>query len=167
MLQLYLASLCNAAVSEVDLKEEEDMSLDSEDEMPQIEVCTNNMNQEPHIDRTLNKSEAVNDSQSEASKKTPIIDPEYMQPVTPVSTAGSTTGDNGNTGEDASRNFNDYDNRPFGISHFNLLTHQTFLGSMVYRNQTPVENFFSSSYGQSSDQETSSGSEWDQKWNVK
>ncbi|KAM5148264.1 protein TASOR isoform 2-T2 [Mantella aurantiaca] len=153
------------AVSEADLKDEEDMSLDSEDEMPQIEVCTN-MKQEPHIECTMNQSEAVNDSQTERSKKTPSIDPEFMQPVTPVSTAGSTTGDNGNTAEDSSSNFNDYDRRQLGISHFNLLTHETFLGSMVYRNQTPVENFFISSYGQS-DQETSSGSDWDQKWNVK
>ncbi|CAI9555053.1 unnamed protein product [Staurois parvus] len=153
------------AVSEADLKEEEDMSLDSEDEMPQIEVCTN-VTQDPQIDCTTNKSEAVNDSQTEKSKKTPIFDPEFMQPVTPVSTAGSTVGDNGNTVEDSSSNFNDYDSRSLGISHFNLLTHQTFLGSMVYRNQTPGENLFISSYSQS-DQETSSGSEWDQKWNVK
>ncbi|XP_018411783.1 PREDICTED: protein TASOR-like [Nanorana parkeri] len=142
------------------------MSLDSEDEMPQIEVCTHNMDQEPQMDRTVNKLEVVNYSQTEESKKTPI-DPEFMQPVTSVSTAGSTTGDNGNPAEDSSSNFNDYDKRPLAISHFNLLTHQTFLGSMVYRNQTPVESFFINSYGQSSDQETSSGSEWDQKWNVK
>ncbi|XP_077308164.1 protein TASOR isoform X3 [Lithobates pipiens] len=153
------------AISEADLKDEEDMSLDSEDEMPQIEVCTN-VKQEPQKDCAMNQSEAGNDSQTEKSTKTPIIDPEFMQPITPVSTAGSTTGDNGNPAEDSSSIFNDYDSRSLGISHFNLLTHQTFLGSMVYGNQTPVENFFISSYGQS-DQDTSSGSEWDPKWNVK
>ncbi|XP_072277006.1 protein TASOR-like isoform X3 [Pyxicephalus adspersus] len=155
------------AVSEADLKEEEDMSIDSEDEMPQIEVCTNaNPNQEPETDVNMNQSEPVNSSQTEKLKKTPVIDPEIMQSVTPASTAGSIAGDNGNTTEDSSINFPDY-NRPLGISHFNLLTHQTFLGSMLYRNQTPVENFFASSYSQSTDQEPSSGSGWDQKWNVK
>ncbi|XP_040215184.1 protein TASOR isoform X2 [Rana temporaria] len=153
------------AVSEADLKEEEDMSLDSEDEMPEIEVCTN-VKQEPQKDTAMNQSEDGN-SQTEKSTKTPIIGPEFMQPITPVSTAGSTTGDHGNPAEDSSSIFNDYDSSSLGISHFNLLTHQTFLGSMVYgNNQTPVENLFISSYGQS-DQDTSSGSEWDPKWNVK
>lgn len=141
------------------------MSLDSEDEMPQIEVCTN-VKQEPQKDTAMNQSEDGN-SQTEKSTKTPIIGPEFMQPITPVSTAGSTTADHGNPAEDSSSIFNDYDSSSLGISHFNLLTHQTFLGSMVYgNNQTPVENLFSSSYGQS-DQDTSSGSEWDPKWNVK
>lgn len=162
-----MASLYNAAVSEADV-EEDDMSLDSEEEMPQIEICTNHLKQEPRSsDSTAKQSEAVNNSQAERSKKMLVIDPEFVQAVTPVSTAGSTTGDNGNATEDSSSNFNDYDSRDLGISHFNLLTHQTFLGSMLYRNQIPVDNLFIGSYDQSVDQETSSGPEWDQKWNVK
>ncbi|XP_068109800.1 LOW QUALITY PROTEIN: protein TASOR [Hyperolius riggenbachi] len=148
------------ALTEADVKEEEDMSLDSEDEMPPIEVCTTNLKPEPHVDDAMSHLESAEDSQNEALKRTPIVDPEFMQPITPVSTAGSTTGGDSNT---ASNNYGDYDSRPLAIAPFNLLTHQTFLGSMLYHNQTSGENFFTGSYNQSAEQETFSHSKWDQK----
>ncbi|XP_069823106.1 protein TASOR isoform X2 [Dendropsophus ebraccatus] len=159
------------ALRETDVKEEEDMSLDSEDEAPQIEVCA------IAADRKTEKSEAASQSEAEDTQteglkpRSPTIDSDYMQSVTPVSTAGSTTGDNSSaTGDDSSNNFRDYSSRQLGISHFNLLTHQTFLGSSVYPlliNQTSGENYFTNSHSQSTDQETVQRSEWDQKWNVK
>ncbi|XP_040264634.1 protein TASOR isoform X1 [Bufo bufo] len=146
--------------------EEEDMSLDSEEEVPEIEVCNNSANPETERNKVATHSE------TESLKlRSPIVDSDCMQPVTPVSTAGSTTGDNSSaTGDEISNNFRDYTSRQLGISHFNLLTHQTFLGSSVYpllANQTSGESYFTNSYSQSTEQETSEHTEWDQKWNVK
>ncbi|KAM9324448.1 protein TASOR [Gastrophryne carolinensis] len=152
-------------VSEADVKEEEDMSLDSEDELPQIEVCTNNVDAEPCRDEALNQTQAVKDPEIETSKnQTLIIDPDCMQPVTPGSTSGSATGEH--VAENSLNSLSDYD-KQLGISPFNLLTHQTFLGSMVYGTQTPVDNFFTNTYNQSVEQETSTQTEWDPKWNGK
>ncbi|XP_075039359.1 protein TASOR isoform X2 [Mixophyes fleayi] len=155
------------APSEADEKEEEDMSLDSGDETPQIEVCTDTAKLEPCRDKSVSQSEFVL-SQAEGPKsKTPLIGSDYRQLVTPGS-----TGDNSNTtGDELSKNIQDYHNRQSGISHFNLLTHQTFLGSMVYPilgTQTAGENYFPNSYNQSMEQQdTSQLPEWDPKWNVK
>ncbi|XP_056380371.1 protein TASOR isoform X2 [Hyla sarda] len=159
------------ALSKADVKEEEDMSLDSEDEAPEIEICTKSENCKTKRSEVASQSEAE-DTQTEGPKsRSPITDSDCMQPVTPVSTGGSTTGDNSSaTGDDLSNNFRDYSNRQLGISHFNLLTHQTFLGSSVYpllANQASGENYFTNAYGQSTEQETVQRSEWDQKWNVK
>ncbi|XP_075143988.1 protein TASOR isoform X2 [Leptodactylus fuscus] len=152
-----------AALVEADVKEDEDMSLASEDEVPEIEVCTDSANPNPETHEAARDSEAE-EPQTEGSKlRSPTMDSEYMQPVTPVSTAGSTTGDNSSvTGEDNS--FRDYSSRQLGISHFNLLTHQTFLGSNVYPllgNQTSGESYFPNSYSQTREQEPVQRSEWD------
>ncbi|XP_075690029.1 protein TASOR isoform X2 [Rhinoderma darwinii] len=164
---IYLPSLASeekqTALRKADVKEEEeDMSLDSGDEAPEIEVCTNSANPKPEGSESASQSEAE-DTQTECLKpSSPIVDSDYMQPVTPVSTAGSTTGDNSSATGDDINNFRDYSSRQLGISHFNLLTHQTFLGSSVcpvLGNQIPGENDYTNSYSQSTEQH----SEWDQK----
>ncbi|XP_066452651.1 protein TASOR isoform X2 [Eleutherodactylus coqui] len=159
-----------SAPSEVNVKEE-DMSLDSEDEVTEIEVCANSANPKREKGEDTRHPEAENAETEGLRPRSPIMGSDCMQPVTPVSTSGSTTGDNSSsaTGDDLSNSFRDHSSRQLGISHFNLLTHQTFLGSSVcplLGNQTG-ENYFTNSYSQSAEQETLQHSEWDQKWNVK
>ncbi|XP_063796916.1 protein TASOR isoform X2 [Pseudophryne corroboree] len=153
------------APSKIEDKEEEDMSLDSGDETPQIEVCVDAAKLKPRTDDSVKP-------QTEGSKnETSVTGSDSMQRLTPVSTTGSTTADSSNAiGDDLSNKSQDYQSRQSGISHFNLLTHQTFLGSMVYPmlvNQAAGENDFPNSYNQSVEQDTSPRSEWDTKWNVK
>ncbi|XP_073500703.1 protein TASOR isoform X2 [Phyllobates terribilis] len=157
------------ALSTADVKEDDDMSLDSADVSLEIELCANSANPKSERSEAASLSEAEDTQAEGLNPRSPIVDTDYMQPVTPVSTAGSTTGDNSSvTGDDLS--FRDYNSKQLGISPFNLLTHQTFLGSSVYpmlRNQASGENNFTNSYSQSTDQETAPHSEWDHKWNVK
>ncbi|XP_069592788.1 protein TASOR isoform X2 [Ranitomeya imitator] len=153
-----------------DVKEEDDMSLDSADGSLEIELCANSANPKSERGGAATLSEAEDAKNEGVNPRSPIIDADYMQPVTPISTAGSTTGDNSSvTGDDLS--FRDYSSKQLGISPFNLLTHQTFLGSGVYPpilgNQTSGENHFTNSFSQPTDQETAPHSEWDHKWNVK
>ncbi|XP_073430237.1 protein TASOR isoform X2 [Dendrobates tinctorius] len=159
------------ALGTADVKEEDDdMSLDSADGSLEIELCANSANPKSERGKAASLSEAEDAKKEGVNPSSPIVDADYMQPVTPISTAGSTTGDNSSvTGDDLS--FRDYNSRPLGISPFNLLTHQTFLGSSVYPpmlgNQTSGENNFTNSYSQPTDQETALHSEWDNKWNIK
>ncbi|XP_071984558.1 protein TASOR isoform X2 [Engystomops pustulosus] len=160
-----------SAPTEADVKEDEDMSLDSEVETPDIEVCANSANPKTEANKAARDSGAE-DAQTEGLKQSsPTVDSDCVQPVTPVSTAGSTTGDNSSVaGDDTATNFRDYSSRSLGISHFNLLTHQTFLGSSVcpvLGTQTSGESYFTNSYSRPTDQETPKRSKWDQKWNVK
>lgn len=164
------SSLCKTALSEADVKAEEDMSLDSEDEAPEIEVCADAANPKTERSEAAGQSEAEDAKTDVVKHRSPVVDSDCMQPVTPVSTAGSTGDNSSATGDDLSNNSRDYSNRQLAISHFNLLTHQTFLGSSVYPmlgNQASGENYFTNSYSQSTEQETGQRSEWDQKWNVK
>lgn len=171
---IYLSNLVNeekqTALSKADVKAEEDMSLDSEDEAPEIEVCADSANPKTERSEAASQSEAEDAKTDVVKPRSPIVDSDCMQPVTPVSTAGSTGDNSSATGDDLSNNSRDYSNRQLAISHFNLLTHQTFLGSSVYPmlgNQASGENYFTNSYSQSTEQETVQRSEWDQKWNVK
>ncbi|KAM4022116.1 protein TASOR isoform 2-T2 [Anomaloglossus baeobatrachus] len=156
------------ALKTAEIKEEDDMSLDSADESLEIELGAKSSNVKSEKSEAASLSEAEDAPTEGLNPRSPVADSDYMQPVTPVSTAGSTTGDNSSvTGDD---NFRDYSSRQLGISPFNLYTHQTFLGSSVYPmlgNQTPGENHFTNSYSQSTEQETGQHSGWDHKWNVK
>lgn len=154
------------------------MSLDSGDETSQIEVC--NDASDAHLEALqteakgshgvgakescLSVTELSPAAQIGLMEKTPKIDLEEIQPVTPVPTTCSAEGEKHNSVEQAPfSNFQVY-SRPLNMSHqfshFNVLTHQTFLGttypiSSASQNQEGG-NYFLSAYSQSMDTEKSS-----------
>ncbi|OCT57783.1 hypothetical protein XELAEV_18003039mg [Xenopus laevis] len=160
------------APGEADSKEEEDMSLDSEDDTPPIEVCTDSWKPESQKQNISSLLELVDKDQTESPStlnqgKTPTLD--ELQPITPVSVAGSTTGENSvSTGDELGSNTKDYNrevNLSHQFSHFSVLTHQTFLGSMypTLTNPAQAEISFMNSYSQLTEPETSKNSERKQK----
>ncbi|KAM4720927.1 protein TASOR isoform 2-T2 [Rhinophrynus dorsalis] len=164
------------APGENDVKDEDDMSIDSEDDIPQIEVCADSVKCEPHKEEST-KEPDLDKPQTECpsnptQNRTPILDSNDLQPVTPVTPAGS--GENSmSTGNELCNNLQDYHSTETGMSHqfsqFNVLTHQTFLGAMhpVLASQVQQgENYFMGSYNQAVPPDTSQSSEWDQKWNL-
>ncbi|XP_018095844.1 transcription activation suppressor L homeolog isoform X2 [Xenopus laevis] len=158
------------APGEADVKEEEDMSLDSEDDTPPIEVCSDS--RQPESPNQNISSALVDKDQTESpstinQSKTPTLD--ELQPITPVSVAGSTTGENSvSTGDELGNTTQDYNrdvNLSHQFSHFNVLTHQTFLGSMypALSNPAPAEICFMNSCSQQTEPEKSHNSECKQK----
>lgn len=167
----------NVVLLESDEKDEEDMSLDSGDETTQIEICS-----DAHVETA--QAEAKGSDSKESSftvtelppaapiallEKTSKIDLEEIQPMTPVSTTCSTEGENHSSAEQAPfSNFQVYNsqlNMSHQFSHFNVLTHQTFLGtypiSSANQNQEGG-NYFLSAYSQSVDTgKSSSQGGWD------
>uniref|UniRef100_F7EYQ5 Transcription activation suppressor n=1 Tax=Ornithorhynchus anatinus TaxID=9258 RepID=F7EYQ5_ORNAN len=139
-------------------KDEEDMSLDSGDEISPIEVCSSSHAEGLEIG--TNGSHAI--SQKECSptelqlptdeqrsvleEKTPKMDSDEMPPVTPVARASS-EGDN----------FEVYPSRQLSMSHqfshLNVLTHQTFLGTAYPVSSQSQEggDYFLSVYSQNLD----------------
>ncbi|XP_038627916.1 protein TASOR isoform X3 [Tachyglossus aculeatus] len=139
-------------------KDEEDMSLDSGDEISPIEVCSSSHSEGLEIG--TNGSHAT--SQKECSptelqlptdeqrsvleEKTPKMDSDEMPPVTPVARASS-EGDN----------FEVYPSRQLSMSHqfshLNVLTHQTFLGTAYPVSSQSQEggDYFLSVYSQNLD----------------
>ncbi|XP_075370305.1 protein TASOR isoform X5 [Mycteria americana] len=163
---------------ENDEKDEEDMSLDSGDETSQIEICSNAS--DAHLEALhaeakgshgvdakescLSVRELSPEAQMGLMEKTSKIDLEEIQPITPVSTTCSAEGEKHNSVEQAPfNNFQVYSrqlNMSHQFSHFNVLTHQTFLGttyplSSASQNQEGG-NYFLSAYSQSMDTEKSS-----------
>ncbi|KAM9533415.1 protein TASOR isoform 2-T2 [Guaruba guarouba] len=156
---------------ENDEKDEEDMSLDSGDETAQIEICS-----DAHVETVQAEAKGSDCRESSLTvtdlppaaptallEKTSKIDLEEIQPMTPVSTACSTEGENHSSAEQAPfSNFQVYSrqlNMSHQFSHFNVLTHQTFLGTypISSTNQNQEEgNYFLSAYSQSVDTEKSS-----------
>ncbi|XP_063282964.1 protein TASOR isoform X1 [Pelobates fuscus] len=168
------------APGETDVKDEEDMSLDSEDGMPQIELCTDSLKSDSHNEEPIKQSEHADPSLTAASVAnlqqniTLNIDSDDVQTVTPISTAGTVAGENNTaTAGGILNNFPDYTSSQIGlshqISHFNVLTHQTFLGTMypILSNQAQSGNYYMNSYSQVAERGASQNSEWDQKWNMK
>lgn len=154
---------------ENDEKDEEDMSLDSGDETAQIEICS-----DAHVETVQAEAKGSDCRESSLtelppaapialSEKTSKIDLEKIQPITPVSTTCSTEGESHSSAEQAPfSNFQVYSrqlNMSHQFSHFNVLTHQTFLGtypiSSANQNQEGG-NYFLSAYSQSVDTEKSS-----------
>ncbi|KAM4654548.1 protein TASOR isoform 2-T2 [Amazona ochrocephala] len=156
---------------ENDEKDEEDMSLDSGDETAQIEICS-----DAHVETVQAEAKGSDCRESSLTvtelppaapvallEKTSKIDLEETQPVTPVSTACSTEGEKHSSAEQAPfSNFQVYSrqlNMSHQFSHFNVLTHQTFLGmypiSSTNQNQEGG-SYFLSAYSQSVDAEKSS-----------
>uniref|UniRef100_A0A452SQM6 Transcription activation suppressor n=1 Tax=Ursus americanus TaxID=9643 RepID=A0A452SQM6_URSAM len=159
-----------SALLENDEKDEEDMSLDSGDEISQIEVCSNfhseilaketkgsrGTDQNKNIQIELQSSLDVQKSLLE--DKTYQIDSEERASVAVVCSEG----ENSNaTEQDSYSNFQVYHsqlNMSHQFSHFNVLTHQTFLGTpyALSSSQTQEsENYFLSAYTESLDRDKS------------
>ncbi|KAL8212516.1 UNVERIFIED_CONTAM: hypothetical protein K2H54_049693 [Gekko kuhli] len=170
---------------ENDEKDEEDMSLDSGDEASQIEVCNDVSKHDSHSEALRTETKGSHggvcqqtsqlDTQLSAeghilvTEKTSKMDVQDIQPVTPVSTTCSTEGEKNNAAEQVPfNNFQIYNRQlsvPHQFSHFNVLTHQTFLGAAypvsTSRNQESG-NYFLTAYSQNMDMDQSSSpSNWD------
>ncbi|XP_075289179.1 protein TASOR isoform X4 [Opisthocomus hoazin] len=168
---------------ENDEKDEEDMSLDSGDETSQIEIY--NDASETHVEALQTEAKGSHGVGAKASclsvmelspkaqigvmEKTSKIDLEEIQPITLVSTTCSAEGENHKSVEQAPfNNFQVYSrqlNMSYQFSHFNVLTHQTFLGT-TYPISSASQNqeggsYFLSAYSQSTDTEKSSPGGWD------
>ncbi|XP_074861700.1 protein TASOR isoform X2 [Carettochelys insculpta] len=170
---------------ESDEKDEEDMSLDSGDETSQIEICSDASKCDSHSEAlqtetkgscgTDSKENCLTDMQLSSEAQTGLmekaskLDLEEIQPVTPVSTSCSAEGDKNNSVEQAHlNNFQVYSRQlsmSHQFSHFNVLTHQTFLGTAYPISTSQNQeggNYFLSAYSQSMDTDkTSSSSNWD------
>ncbi|NXF02137.1 TASOR protein, partial [Smithornis capensis] len=165
---------------EKDEKDEEDMSLDSGDEISQIEICNDASKYNTHVEALqteakgphgvdakescLSVTELSPEAQTGLVEKTSKSDLEEKQPITPVSTTCSAAGEKHNSvGQTPFSNFPVYSrqlNMSHQFSHFSVLTHQTFLGttypiSSANQNQEG-SNYFLSAYSQSMDTEKSS-----------
>ncbi|XP_008259041.2 protein TASOR isoform X2 [Oryctolagus cuniculus] len=157
-----------SALLENDEKDEEDMSLDSGDEISQIEVCSNfhseilaqetkgsrGTNQKQNIQIQLQSSLDMQNSLLE--EKTYHNDSEESASIGIVCSGG----ENSNSAEqDSYSNFQVYHSQlslSHQFSHFNVLTHQTFLGipyalSSVQSQEN--ENYFLTAYTQSLDRD--------------
>ncbi|NXR70350.1 TASOR protein, partial [Rhadina sibilatrix] len=165
---------------EKDEKDEEDMSLDSGDELSEIEICSDASKYDNHVEALqteakgphgvdakascLSVTELSPEAQTGLVEKTYKTDLEEKQPITPVSTTCSAEGEKHNAVEQTPfSNFQVYSrqlNMSHQFSHFSVLTHQTFLGttypiSPANQNQEG-SNYFLSAYSQSMDTEKSS-----------
>ncbi|XP_060622063.2 protein TASOR isoform X2 [Anolis sagrei] len=153
-------------------KDEEDMSLDSGDETSQIEVCNDASKYDSHVKafeteaKGLHGADCDQNSQADAllpaegrhcllTEKTSKIDMQDIQPVTPVSTTRPVEGERTNSIEQVPlNNFQIYNRQlsvPHQFSHFNVLTHQTFLGPaypMSTNQNQEGGNYFLSAYSQ-------------------
>ncbi|KAM4894028.1 protein TASOR [Sylvia borin] len=165
---------------EKDEKDEEDMSLDSGDELSEIEICSDASKYDTHVEALqteakgphgvdvkascVSVTELSPEAQTGLVEKTYKTDLEKKQPITPVSTTCPAEGEKHNAVEQTPfSNFQVYSrqlNMSHQFSHFNVLTHQTFLGttypiSPANQNQEG-SNYFLSAYSQSMDTEKSS-----------
>ncbi|NXJ75383.1 TASOR protein, partial [Trogon melanurus] len=165
---------------ENDEKDEEDMSLDSGDETSQIEICSDASKYDTPLEGLHTEAKGSHGADAKASclpvtqlspeaqmgsmEKTSKTGLEEIQPITPVSTACSAEGEKHNSVDQAPfNNFQVYSrqlNMSHQFSHFNVLTHQTFLGA-TYPTSSASQNqeggsYFLSAYSQSMDTEKSS-----------
>ncbi|OXB83034.1 UNVERIFIED_CONTAM: hypothetical protein H355_001377 [Colinus virginianus] len=162
---------------ENDGKDEEDMSLDSGDEASQIEICNDASKYDIHLETLQTEakssrgvdvkesclSEVTPEAQKSLKEKTSKMDVEERKPLTPVCTARSAEGEKHNSVEQAPfNNFQVYSrqlNMSHQFSHFNVLTHQTFLGAAYPPSASQTQeggSYFLSAYGQSMKTEKSS-----------
>ncbi|XP_072866115.1 protein TASOR isoform X9 [Chlorocebus sabaeus] len=158
-----------SALLENDEKDEEDMSLDSGDEISHIEVCSNfhseiweretkgsrGTDQKKNTQIELQSSPDVQNSLLE--DKT-YLDSEERTSVDIVCSEGENSN---STEQDSYSNFQVYHsqlNMSHQFSHFNVLTHQTFLGTPYALSSSQSqenENYFLSAYTQSLDTDKS------------
>ncbi|XP_062971453.1 protein TASOR isoform X8 [Cynocephalus volans] len=159
-----------SALLENDEKDEEDMSLDSGDEISQIEVCSNfpseilaketkgshGTDQKKNFQIELQSS--LDMQKSLLEDKTYQIDSEERASIDMVCSEG----ENSNSAEqDSYSNFQVYHsplNMSHQFSHLNVLTHQTFLGTPYALSSSQSqenENYLLSAYTQSLDRDKS------------
>ncbi|NXC45046.1 TASOR protein, partial [Penelope pileata] len=169
----------HSVLVENDEKDEEDMSLDSGDEASQIEICNDASKYDTHLEALQMESkgsrgidakescksvtELTPEAQKSLMEKTSKIDLEEIQPMTPVPTTCSAEGEKHNSVEQGPfSNFQVYSrqlNMSHQFSHFNVLTHQTFLGTTYPISASQNQeggSYFVSAYSQSMDTEKSS-----------
>lgn len=175
----------NVVLVEKDEKDEEDMSLDSGDELSEIEICSDASKYDTHVEALqteskgphgvdakescLSVTELSPEAQTGLVRKSYKTDLEEKQPITAVSTTCSAEEEKHSAVEQTPfSNFQVYSrqlNMSHQFSHFNVLTHQTFLGttySISSANQNQEgSNCFLSAYSQSMDTEKSSPGGWD------
>ncbi|XP_066473651.1 protein TASOR isoform X2 [Tiliqua scincoides] len=170
---------------ENDEKDEEDMSLDSGDEASRIEVCNDVSKYDSNLEafQTETKGSHGTDSKLNSqtgtqrsterhillTEKTSKIAMQNIQPVTPVYTTCCTEGERTSAVEPVPfNNFQIY-NRQLSVSHqfshFNVLTHQTFLRATYPITATQNQehgNCFLTAYSQNMNtDQSSSPSNWD------
>ncbi|XP_056194595.1 protein TASOR isoform X2 [Falco biarmicus] len=167
-------------------KDEEDMSLDSGDETSQIEICNDASKYDTHLEALQTEAKGLHGADAKETcvpvtelppeaqigmvEKPSKIDLEEIQLITPVSPMCCAEGEKHNLVEQAPfNNFQVYSrqlNLSHQFSHFNVLTHQTFLGT-TYPISSASQNqeggsYFLSAYSQSVDTEKSaSPAGWD------
>lgn len=159
--------------------------MDSGDEASQIEVCSVASKHESHLEAIETKTKGPlgtdpeQNSQTNAllstegrsgllTGRTSKIDVQDIQSVTPVSVKTcSVGGERTNSVEQIPLSNFHIDNRrlsvPHQFSHFNVLTHQTFLGTAYPISASQNQeggNYFLSAYSQNMDQ-SASPSSWD------
>ncbi|NXS96200.1 TASOR protein, partial [Jacana jacana] len=169
---------------ETDEKDEEDMSLDSGDETSQIEICNDASKYDSQLEALQAEAKGSHGADTKEScssvtelspgaqiglmEKTSKIDLGEVQPITVVSTTRS-DGEKHNLVEQAPfSNFQVYSrqlNTSHQYTHFNVLTHQTFLGT-TYQISSATQNqeggnYFLPAYSQSVDTDKSSPGGWD------
>ncbi|KAJ7316864.1 hypothetical protein JRQ81_003026 [Phrynocephalus forsythii] len=167
-------------------KDEEDMSLDSGDEAAQIEVCNVASKYESHLEAFETKTKGPHGTDTEQNSqtnallpteggscllpgRTPKIDTQDIQPVTSVSLTCSAEREiTKSVEQNPLNNFQIYNtqlNVPHRFSHFNVLTHQTFLGTTYPMSASQNQeggNYFLSAYSQNMDMDQSSSpNSWD------
>ncbi|XP_040850589.1 protein TASOR isoform X3 [Ochotona curzoniae] len=152
-----------SALLENDEKDEEDMSLDSGDEISQIEVCSN-FHSEILTEETKGSC-GTNQKQNfqaelqlslDMQKRSPEDKPCHTdsEDAASVDMACSEDGDGDSAGQDSSSNVQVYDSQfsmCHQVSHFNVVTHQTFLGIpyVLSSTQSPETDHSLSAYAQS------------------
>ncbi|XP_010156573.1 PREDICTED: protein FAM208A [Eurypyga helias] len=162
-------------------EEEEDMSLDSGDETSPIEICSDSSKYDTPLEALQTEAKGSHgagagvegsclpvtafpaEAPASSMDKTSKMDLEEIQPIIPVSTTCSAVGEKPRAVDEAPfSNFQVYStqlNMSHQFSHFNVLTHQTFLGTTypiasVSQNQEGA-NYFLSAYSQSMETEKS------------
>ncbi|XP_036187747.1 protein TASOR isoform X4 [Myotis myotis] len=150
-----------SALLENDEKDEEDMSLDSGDEISKIEVYSSSeiLAKETKGSRgtDLNKNIQIELQSSLDVQKSLLEDKTYqIDSEERASVDASSEGQNNNSAEqDSYSNFQVYQNQlnmSHQCSHFNVLTHQTFLGTpyaLSSSQSQESENYFLSAYTES------------------
>lgn len=153
----------NVALLENDEKDEEDMSLDSGDEISHIEVCSNFQSQilakeikgssgrDQKKNTQIGLQSSLDVQISLLEDKTSLTESEERTSIGIVCPAG----ENSNSAEQDSYSIFQVSQRPLNmshqVSHFNVLTHQTFLGTSyaLSSSQSQENENYLSAYTQS------------------
>ncbi|XP_074055239.1 protein TASOR isoform X1 [Macrotis lagotis] len=168
------------ALLESDEKDEEDMSLDSGDETSQIEVCSSSHSEILDIETkgsrgTDQKQISQTQLQLSTDRQRNVLENQDCEPGAeqrqPV--AAALAGSGGEAGKSRApapfNNFPVFHRRQLSVSHqfshFNVLTHQTFLGTPYTLTTSQTQeggSYFLSAYSQGLEKEKSSSAvKWD------